>query len=329
VEPGVSTSATLDLGERVPKRALELALSGDNVRRRVRVEASDDGESWRTLTDDAWVFAVPGPPAARFETVRFPVNDQRHLRVTVFLGEGETGRLRLAAARVVPAPASEARERWLEPRASRSEDAEERESRFVLELGAKHMPFSGVELEVSDPRFFRRVVIEARRDPLTGAPADARLRWVRLGEGDLHRQRDPEGRLVDEKLRVSVAGRARVLRLRIQNRDDEPLAVSRLRVAAPEERLVFAAEPGKRYRLRFGEHGLRPREWDLERSLADVGAWAASARPAELGPVGAVETPEPAPVPWSERNPGLLLLVLSLVVAGLGGLTWRALRTAP
>jgi hypothetical protein len=330
-QPGRSTRATLDLGSRAPRQALELELSGDNFRRRVRVEASDDGESWRTLTDDAWVFAVPGPPAARFETVRFPVNDQRHLRVTVFHGEDETGRVRLRAARVVPVPGPRQRERWIEPRASRSEHDESSETRVVVELEARHLPVSGIALDVADPRFFRRVVVEARREPLParGVRSAPSLRWVALDSGDLHRQRDPEGRLVAEKLRVDVAGRARVLRLRIQNRDDAPLAISRVRVAVPEERLVFAAAPDRRYRLRYGEHGLRAREWDLARSVADLEAWVAGARVAELGPPAAAATPEPAPIPWSERHPGALLAVLLLVVAGLGALTWKALRTAP
>jgi hypothetical protein len=330
-EPGHSTRVTLDLAERVPRQALELELSGDNFRRRVRVEASDDGERWRTLTDDAWVFAVPGPPAARFETVRFPGNDQRHLRVTVFYGEGETGRVWLGAARVVPLPAPSRRERWIEARASRSEQPEAHETRVVLELEARHMPFSGVALEVADPRFFRRVVVEARREPLpegdaaTGRP----LRWVPLGSGDVHRQRDPEGRMVAEKLRIDVAGRARVLRLRVQNRSDQPLAISRARVAVPEERLVFEAGPARRYRLRYGEHRVSPREWDLARSIADLEGWATAAREAELGPAVAVSAPEPEPIPWSERHPRTMLAALLLVVAALGALTWKALRTAP
>lgn len=329
--PGESTRATMDLAAREPKRALELELSGDNFRRRVRVEASDDGQSWRILTDDAWVFAVPGPPAARFETVRFPVNDQRHLRVTVYYGEGETGRVRLRAARVVPVPAARWSERWVEPRATRAEDAEARETRVVLELGARFMPFSGIAIDVADERFFRRAVVEARREPLPagGARGQRPLRWIELGSGDVHRQRDPDGRLVSEKLRIDVSGRARVLRLVVQNRDDPPLRIPRVRVAVPEERLVFVAEEGRRYRLRWGEHGLRPREWDLGRSIADVEAWAEAAPVASLGLPVPVGTAEPEPIPWSERHPDLMLLVLGLVVAGLGALTWKALRTAP
>ena len=46
VAPGGAATAVLDFGERVPKERLALRLSGDNFRRRVAVEGSDDGRSW-------------------------------------------------------------------------------------------------------------------------------------------------------------------------------------------------------------------------------------------------------------------------------------------
>jgi Protein of unknown function (DUF3999) len=319
-EPRKSARATLDMGAPARKNALELSLSGDNFRRRVAVEASDDGEEWRLLVDDAWVFAVPDPPT-RYETVRFPENDQRYLRVTVHHGSEDPDRIRIQAARVRQA-APEVPETVLRPRASVFQDAARRETQAVLDLGARNQPFSGVLLEVADSRFFRKVVVEARREPLPGLrSAGEGLRWARLAEGSIHRS--PEA---GERLRVDVRGRARVIRLRILNGDDAPLSISAARVAAPREGLVFEAAPEESYRLRYGELGLGPPAYDLAKSIGDVDAWVAAAVEARLGEPVPVAAGAPRPIPWNERYPGLLLAGLIAAVAGLGALTWRALQ---
>ena len=60
---------------RAARSRLRLRLSGDNFRRAVSVAGSADGREWTTLVDEAWVFAVPGAEAARYETVDLPTND--------------------------------------------------------------------------------------------------------------------------------------------------------------------------------------------------------------------------------------------------------------
>ena len=86
-----SSSLTLDFGAPVLKSELALSLSGDNFRRRVAVEGRNKHEAaWETLTDGAYVFAVPPPWAARYETVPLPENNFQFLRVTVFDGPDDT-----------------------------------------------------------------------------------------------------------------------------------------------------------------------------------------------------------------------------------------------
>jgi hypothetical protein len=319
-EPGVNAQATLDLGAPALKDALELRSSGDNFRRRVTVEASDDREEWRWLVEDAWVFAVP-EPAARYETVRFPENDQRYLRITVFHGPEDPDRIRIEAARARQT-APDVPELVYEPRVSVFQDADKRETHVVLDLGARHQPFAAVLLETPTPRFLRRVVVEARREPMPAPRSRGEtLRWARLGEGSIHRS---PGR--GEQLRVETRGRARVIRLRILNGDDAPLAVSRVRAVAPLEEIVFEAAAGESYRLRYGEGELREPSYDLAATVGDVDAWAAGAEPVRVGEPIQVAAGAPRPVPWSERHPRSLLAGLIAAVAGLGALTWRALR---
>jgi len=317
---GEAVYATLDFRERRRKRCLVLSLSGDNFRRRVTVEGSDDGSRWTTLTDEAWVFAIPGAAAARYETVPLPLNDQRLLRVTVRHGPDDPPRIEIRDAWSPGLARWEPATRSFEPRWSRSEDAQARETHLLVDLGARYQPFRAVVVEVEAERFFRPVVVEARREP--PRPQDP-PRWERLGDGALvsGRAGAPALRLA----RVELSGRERTLRVRIQNGDDRPLVVRSVRIEAPRERVVFEARAAGNYRLTYGGATARPPQFDLARRLDDPVAWAASATPLPLGtPEELPPAPEPER-PWTERHPRLLWVGLIAAVLLLAGVTWRAL----
>jgi hypothetical protein len=314
-------TAVLDFGERVHKHHLTVRTSGDNFRRRVSVEGSDDGRSWTTLTDDAWVFAIPGPDPARFEDLPLPDNDFPLLRVRVRPEAGERARVRVEDAWVPAGGQTPQLEETLVPRWSRADAPRSRETWLTLDLGARYQPFHAVEIEVEDDRFFRQARLEAREEPRLSAsdsvaPTD---RWRSVGQGVLYRLRD-RGEL-RECLRLAVSGRARVLRLRLLNQDDRPLRVSGVRVFVPFERLVLE-DGGGALTVTYGAPGLAAPEHDLARTVepgADVPL-------AELGPP--VRRDVVADVlPWTERHPRLLWVGLLVVVAALGALTWRALRS--
>jgi len=321
--PDGSATVVLDFGERLQKDRLVLRLTGDNFRRRVTVEGGDDGESWTRLTDDAWVFAVPGPEPARYEDVVLPENDFPLLRVTVRpMGARERGRIWALEAWVPAGERRGRREETLSPGWSRAAEARPGETWLTLDLGARHQPFEAVILEVEEERFFREVRTEARED-VTEAPPDGPAppaRWGRLGGGVVYRlEAEGTGR---EKLRIDARGRARALRVRVLNGDDRPLVVEGVSVRVPVERLLFEAEAGGEYRLTYGAAGLTAPSYDLARTLGDE----PEASSAELGPP--IRRRFVADVlPWSERHPLLLWVGLLVVVAGLGAVTWRALRS--
>lgn len=325
---GRAATAVLDFGSAVSKSGLGLSLSGDNFRRRVVAEGSQDGNAWVTLTDDAYVFAVPPPDAARYEWIRLPPGDHRWIRLTVFHGPDDPGRIEIKDAWAEAGRAASAEKAVALATQSRAEDPDRHETILTLDLGARHQPFRALLLEVQDARFFRGVTVEARREP---APRRSRERpapvtWAHLGDGAIYRYE--EGGRRHESLRVEVAGRERVVRLRLRNRDDRPLGMGAVTVLAPIERLVFESAEGRRYRLTYGQPELPAPQYDLARTLPDAPAWVAGASPAELG--AAAPRVEPAPrVPWSERHPALLWAGLLAAVAALGALTWGALKRAP
>jgi Protein of unknown function (DUF3999) len=324
---GRSEGETLDFGERTWKREIGLRLSGDNFRRRVVVEGSDDAARWETLTDSAYVFAVPGPPAARYEAVAIPDNEQRYLRVTVLHGEGDPERVEVEEVWGWTTSRRQGPGTTFLPGTSRTEDPRRRETLLTLDLGARRQPFRGIVLEVADPRFMRGVAVEARRDPPRGRLGEERrpVYWAPLGAASIYRY-DDHGRR-EESLRLDVAGREQALRLRIRNGDDEPLRIGGVTVLAPVERVLFEASSGESYRLTYGTQGLGPPAFDLARTIGSLEDWGASAREARLGPPR--RSPDGKGLPWTETHPELLWLGLLSAVLVLGGLTWRALASSP
>lgn len=325
---GRSESVTLDFGQRTRKCGIALSLAGENFRRRVVVEGSDQAQVWTTLVDQAWVFAVPGSPPARYERVGFPENDQRYVRVTVQHGPDDPERFEIVSAEAWGEARRPAAATVFTPRLSRFEDAERRESVLVLDLGARGQPFREVLVDAAAPAFFRAVSVEARRDPPPPKPGETgrSVQWSPLGDAAIYRY-ESGGRKY-ESLRVAVSGRERAIRLRIRNLDDRPLDVSRLSVIAPVERLLFEVETGRRYSLRYGAPAAGPPAYDLTRTAGDPADWGATAMPARFGPPLQLQSLAGRLPPWTERHPALLWVVLVAVVLALSAVTWRALQSA-
>lgn len=326
-DKGRVESVTLDFGGAVKKHALQLSLSGNNFRRHVSVEGSDDARAWSTLTDDAYVFAVPGVPAARFETVRFPENDHRYLRVRVDYDEAETRRVEIRSVLGLTGPRRVASTSVLKPRLTRVEDPDRQETQLVLDLGVRAQPFEEIRLETSAPSFFRAASVEARRDstPAPNGQTPDPVRWVSLGDAAVYRYTE-HGR-VREQLSIVLQGRERAVRVRLHNRDDQPLPITGATIVVPIERVLFEAQAGRNYRLQYGDAGGVAPSFDLTRTAGDPAAWGASASVAGLGPARPL-APGQDTRPWTERHPRLLWIGLLAVVAALGSITWRALSTA-
>jgi len=321
---GQSSTVTLDFGAPTLKSELALRTGGDNFRRRVKVEGQDrPGQAWTTLTDGAYVFAVPGPPAARYETVALPQNDFPLLRVTVYDGpdDKEPVAIEAVSARALERPPPREEEVPLELRVV--EDARARETQVLADLGARHQPCRGLVLDVADPEFFRGVAVEARQEPL--APG-AEPYWMPVGEGSLYRYR--AGGTLYEKLRLDLSERQRTLRLRIRNLDDRPLTLRGLRLVRPVERVAFEAQAGRRYRLAYGSERLPAPAYDIARTAGDRAGWFAQAGEGRLLAAVRVVLPE-ARAPWTERHPALVWAALLTLVGLLGLVTWRTLRNAP
>jgi hypothetical protein len=318
-----AATAVLDFGRRLGKRRLQLRLSGDNFRRRVAVEGGDDGSAWVTLVDEAWVFAVPGPEAFRYETVDLPENDFPLLRVVAHPAPDEQVRPAIEDAWAPGDGTPPRAEERLIVRWSEAQDPKTRETWLTLDLGARHQPFHAIEVDVTDERFFRQARVEARHDPRT---PDGAVWWEEIGRGALYRLEHEERRR--ECLRIDARGRARALRVRVSNLDDRPLRLRGVGLRVPVERLLFEAERPGRYRLTYGSAARTAPSYDLARTAGDLAAWGEGARPARPGPPRRLAVAGDEDRPWTERHPSLLWGGLLAIVVALGALTYGALRRA-
>jgi uncharacterized protein DUF3999 len=314
--PGRSATATLDFGQKVRKSALHVRLPGENFRRRVAVEGSDDGRAFTTLLDDAWVFAIPS--VTRYETIGLPDGDHRFLRVTVHLGRDDPRHVEIGDV-TADGGSSAALPGRPVPVALRAIHRErERDTLLVLDLPGGRHPFRAIELDVDTPAFLRFVVVEAQRVPLD---------WVAIGDGVVYRYESGGRRY--EKTRLDVGGRERRIRLRVRDLDDAPLVVRGARVLVPRERVLFEAQRERVYWLTYGDESAPAPAFDLQRTIGDPAMWAAQARAGRLGQPQRMSGGAPASArPWTERYPGLLWTGLVVVALFLGAITWRALGEA-
>jgi hypothetical protein len=325
---GQGAEATLDFGGPILKSEVQLSLSGDDFRRRVVIEGRNRHEPWVTLVDGAYVFAISGHDAARYETLRVPENNYRFLKVRVMDGPQDPDRIEILDVRIRRQAGRRPKEVGLVPQLTIAEDVNARETLLTLDLGARYQPFRGVALDLADPEFFRGARLEAEWEA-PGAPPRDRLApplaYSHLAEGIFYRY--PEGEGARESLRLDAVGRARLLRLRILNRDQRPLSIRGASVWAPVERLVFEAAPGHAYRLTYGYPALGPPSYQVARTVGDPAIWMALASQGRLE-VPVRVTPAPAQGPWTQRVPSWVWAGLLAVLALVGALIWRAMKTA-
>jgi len=68
-----SAMVTLDFGKQVVKNSVEVETGGNNFRRAVKIEGSNDNVEFFTVVEEAYVFAIDYN--TRFEQVDLPAND--------------------------------------------------------------------------------------------------------------------------------------------------------------------------------------------------------------------------------------------------------------
>jgi hypothetical protein len=196
-----------------------------------------------------------------------------------------------------------------------SEDAATKSTLVQADLGLTGLPVNRLRLQSSSRQFQRAVGVETSDDARS---------WSFAGGGTIARLPGPE--FTEESLTVSASGGHRYFRLRIYNRDDQPIQIDRIEAEGPVKQVKFLASlPGAYWLYYDGPEPelARMPEYDLglivARQMLPERVWALG----KQEPSPFYHPPVPPRKPWSEQHPAILYTVLGVAVLALGIATLR------
>jgi Protein of unknown function (DUF3999) len=272
---------------------------------------------WFVLRDDAAICDFSSKDdTVKIDRIPYPASIYRYIRVRIMNGQEPPLIIRHPRVIAESTPARILRRRAPVAVMS-SDDAEVKQSVFVIDAGYRNLPLSGIVLSAGDKNFYRSVQVLAGNDT---------AHMVFVQSDVLYRYDTP--RFTDERLSLDFPEvRGRFLKLIVYNHDDQPVDLSVKEYVSPEYAIVMhsVAEPLK---LFFGNTKAPSPVYDLQHTLQYVDLQ--QSRIVSPGPIAT--NPSYAPVdirPWTERNPIILWIAFGVVFVVLGFLIVRMVRTAP
>lgn len=275
----------------------------------VQVDASDDAQVWRIVQERAPIFRFRREGHEGRQRVDYSENNARYLRIRILDGEKQFPARSVAIIQppIVQAPARVALNAELAPTKPDVPNA----SAWLADLQKPHVPIREVRFEVGPGEFVREVRVETSGD---------KSPWSPIANGEIFRF-SQEGHEC-EQLSVSVGAPLRYMRVEILNGNDAPLrAVPKLYVMP--EQLVFEQEPGKTYRLIYGDNRATPPIYDLRRRISYLqmnAAVEAQTGPEEINPAWT------DPQPWTESHEFIVWFGVTIAILLLAFTAIQSLR---
>jgi hypothetical protein len=314
-----SFELSLDLGrERAEHNLIEILAKGDDFRRRVRVEGSDNGEDWRLLSEDWLVhFPVRDRPPVDLNRVAYPPCRYRYLRVQVRADLSQSDDSPEISSVSVFHTANIPGEYRTLPAVFSPREADKTPygpgSAWSIDLGADSVPCEMLSLEIGDDAFTRHFDLESTEPGgMTRFIADGELRRP---PGSKH-----------EPIEIHFAETtAHLLKLRVTDYRNPPLDLKDVEYTSPAREVIFAhKDVALPLRLYVGNPRAAAPHYDFSADLPEVLNPAPVRAP--IGPQVANPSYRPEPKPWTERWPWVIYVVLgtaSLVLLILLGLLAR------
>ncbi len=330
---------TLDFGNKTMKDSIDVVSVGNNFRRAVKVEGSDDNIEFFTLVEQAYVFAVSYD--RRFEQVDLPVNDYRYLRISVSPMEAEQDSPVIGAVKASRTEQSRVERQPMEMAlVGHREDDKNRSSIYLYDLAHRSLPVTEIELDIADDFFYRYVTVDGRDAATRKIQIDSEdgrqrfreveVSWERIIGDAIYRYVTTDGQR-REKLVLRIPwGRyvPKHLKVEIQNYDDKPISLKSASANMMAHEIIFESKDNITPLLYVGSESASTPRYDLAQRLSDP--LRVSARTARLAGITAnplFKQIEDRPVAWTERHKGLLLAVMVGVVLVLGGFILRSFKS--
>ncbi|HJX91748.1 MAG TPA: DUF3999 family protein [Pyrinomonadaceae bacterium] len=319
VTAGSSTEATIDLGENPSEHnEVQIETAGSDFRRRVSVEGSDSVGAWKTLRSDAVIFAFQSDgKSVESNSVTYPVSRYRYLRVRVSadeLSDHQPPDITTLKALMVMHEKGKLTTWGLNvPSYQLLRNQGAYASSWIIDLGAR-VPCERLSLSIAEPSFYRPFLVETFDDP-----QHPQL----LANGNLSRrasdQNQPQVIIFDHEEHV------RLLRLQITDYSNPTLSIEAIEASAPERELVFELKRPQSVPLRlyFGNSKMREPHYDFEKELSSLKA---TPLQSSVGNTNKNPLYTPEPLPFTERVPWLIYLVLAASSVALGWILFSLAR---
>jgi hypothetical protein len=330
---------TLDFGKKVVKNSIEVMTRGNNFRRAVKVEGSNDNIEFFTLVEHAYVFAVTYD--RRFEQVDLQKNDYRYLRITVrpMATEENSPVINEVSAFKIEKSFAE-RHPVQMALIEHSEDEKSNSSIYVYDVVYRRLPVSEIEFDVADDSFYRYVTIEGRdaqtrevkvySEDNRQRTKTVEVKWERIISSTIYRYTEANGQKRERLVLRIPSGRGvhRYLKITIRNYDDRPVVVKSASAKMIAHKIVFANVDNAAPTLYVGSESAKAPQYDLERRLSNplqVKAMAATLSAIADNPLfGQVEE---KPVAWTEKHKVLLLIIMVAMALVLGGFILKSFKS--
>jgi hypothetical protein len=273
---------------------------------RIKVEASDDLDSWQTVVAAAPTANLHANGQALIENrVALPPTQAKFWRISWV---GPAPRFTLASVLAEPAgsPVESAHDSLdVNGTAAAAEtDAD------VFDLGA-HVPVSRINVMLPEVNTVNTIEVSSRRSP--GEP------WRAVAQSGFYRLNTPEGEQHNAPLEIGV-DRDRYWRTRIVRGGGASQAPLRLHVEWVPNDVTFLARGRAPFVLAYGSATTTGSEIDLNQVPADV-----EIAPATVGEVQVLGGPERL-APTAARVPRLRIVLWAALLLALALLGWMALR---
>lgn len=328
---------TVDFQEMTEKNRIKVTLSGENYRRRALLEGSNDSKTWEVVAEDLWLFHVSlQGQKFKLDTLKFPANNFRYLRLTVYNMSDDPRRINIQSVKGAFYRTESKKELVLVPVESiqTSSDKKKKQSIYELDLGFRNLPIVIINCQINTPYFYRgyellgrnQAVEKVRSKTESGwKTVERKVPWKSVNRGILYRTR--YRKKIGESVKIeSIHAPYRYLQLRVFNGDNPPLQLGGVTVFRRDTSLVFQAKSGQSYRLIGGNSKARAADYDLAKAVLGVDEF--SLPVVHPGP-SAVLAPKKEMVPWSERHSVAILLVLFFAVGVMLRFIVKNLRGLP
>jgi hypothetical protein len=324
--PGRYGRVVADFGVGVEKNQVKITISGTNYRRRVLVEGSDDGKSWEAVAQGLWLIDVSlQDQSFRVDTLKFPANTFRYLRLTVYNIFADFRPFAFQAVEASVQRKEGEKELAQVPVQDTTTTFDEKRNHSIvrLDLGARNLPVVSLRCAIRTPYFYRAYELMGRNAAREKVPrktetgwdtVEREVPWVPVSRGVVYRIKYHTR--MEESLEIEgFSAPYRYLELRILNADSPPVDLDGVAVFRRETSLVFQAASGRAYALLGGNPTARAPSYDLAEAVEGVDE--VQAPQAGLGPARPLEGKKDL-LPWSERHSVLIWIVL-IVAVGVAG----------